>query len=77
MCGKAFVQEVAERSIRISFRNEDHWIAVSKCQRNIGLLIICIGDLETEVTLLDPLSKSVSQTQCDRSATGTIVDLSP
>lgn len=55
------VQEVAARSVRIVFRDEDHWIASSRCQRNIGLLIICIGDLETEPTLLDPLSKTVTQ----------------
>lgn len=58
---EANVEEVGGRSVRISFRGEDHWIASSRCQRNIGLLIICIGDLETEPTLLDPLSKSVTQ----------------
>lgn len=55
------VEEIAGRSVRILFRGEDHWISNAKCQRNIGLLIICIGDLETEPTLLDPLSKSVTQ----------------
>jgi hypothetical protein len=55
------VLEVADRSVRINFRGEDHWVANSLCQRNIGLLIICIGDLETETTLLDPLFKSVTQ----------------
>jgi len=55
------VLEVGARSVRITFRGEDHWIASSRCQRNIGLLVICIGDLETEPTLLDPLSKSVTQ----------------
>lgn len=55
------VEEVAHRSVRITFRGLEHWIASSKCQRNIGLLVICIGDLETEPTLLDPLSKSVTQ----------------
>lgn len=58
---KSRVLEVADRSIRLSFRGQDHWIASSKCQRNIGLIIICIGDLDTETTLLDPLSKSVTQ----------------
>lgn len=47
--------------MRILFRGADHLISSAKCQRNIGLLIICIGDLETEPTLLDPLSKSVTQ----------------
>jgi hypothetical protein len=55
------VLEVADRSVRINFRSEDYWIANSLCQRNIGLLIICIGDLETETTLLEPLFKSVTQ----------------
>lgn len=55
------VLEVAARNVKITFRNVEHWIATSKCQRNIGLLIICIGDLETEPTLLDPLFKSVTQ----------------
>jgi hypothetical protein len=58
---EARVAEVAGRSVRITFRGTDHWIASSKCQRNIGLLIFCIGDLETEPTLLDPLAKSVTQ----------------
>jgi hypothetical protein len=52
------VVEVIGRKVRINFRETDHRIASSKCQRNIGLLIICIGDLETEPTLLDPLSKT-------------------
>jgi len=55
------VQEVVARRVRIMFRDEDHLVASSRCQRNIGLLIICIGDLETEPTLLDPLSKTVTQ----------------
>jgi hypothetical protein len=55
------VVEVIGRKVRINFRETDHRIASSKCQRNIGLLIICIGDLETEPTLLDPLSKTVTQ----------------
>ena len=55
------VLEVADRSVRVDVGGEAHWVASSKCQRNIGLLIFGIGDLETESTLLDPLSKSVTQ----------------
>lgn len=55
------VLEIAARSVRISFRGEKHWIASSRCQRNVGVLIVCIGDLATETTLLDPLSKTVLQ----------------
>lgn len=55
------VLEVNARSVRIHFRGADHWIASSRCQRNVGLLIICIGDWATETTLLDPLSKTVLQ----------------
>lgn len=55
------VLEVANRTVRVEVAGEAHWVASSKCQRNIGLLIFCIGDLETEATLLDPLAKSVTQ----------------
>lgn len=58
---KTDVLEVGARSVRIHFRGEDHWIASSRCQRNVGLLVICIGDWATEATLLDPLSKTVLQ----------------
>ena len=36
-------------------------IATSKLHRNVGILIVRIGDLETEQILLDPLAKSVLQ----------------
>ncbi|ABQ70412.1 hypothetical protein Swit_4069 [Rhizorhabdus wittichii RW1] len=55
------VEDVAGRKVRITFRGADHWIASSRCQRNVGLLIICISDWATEATLLDPLSKTVLQ----------------
>jgi hypothetical protein len=53
------VSEVRDRSVRIEVAGDSHWVASSKCQRNIGLLIFAVGDLESETTLLDPLSKSV------------------
>lgn len=37
------------------------WIGSSLCHRNIGILILTIGDLETEHIVLDPLAKSVLQ----------------
>lgn len=55
------VLEVGGKSVRVEVGGASHWVASSKCQRNIGLLIFGIGDLETETTLLDPLSKSVMQ----------------
>ena len=55
------VLEIRDRSVRIEVGGESYWVASSKCQRNIGLLIFAVGDLESEATLLDPLSKSVTQ----------------
>ncbi|HEY7959682.1 MAG TPA: hypothetical protein VID20_06440, partial [Sphingomicrobium sp.] len=55
------VLELEDRSARVEHRGVSEWIATSKCHRNIGLLIFCIGDLETETALLDPLYKSVTQ----------------
>lgn len=55
------ILEINNRSVRIENQGESQWVASSKCQRNIGLLIFCIGDLQTETALLDPLSKSVTQ----------------
>jgi hypothetical protein len=55
------VMAVVGRKVRIDVGETSHWIASSKCQRNIGLLIFSIVDLDTEITLLDPLSKSVTQ----------------
>lgn len=55
------VLQVRERSVRIEVAEESYWVASSKCQRNIGLLIFEAGDLDSETVLLDPLSKSVTQ----------------
>jgi hypothetical protein len=56
------VVEVKERSVKISLPtgviSED--IPTSAVHRNIKVLIIKIGDFDTEDTLLDPLQKSVS-----------------
>jgi hypothetical protein len=37
------------------------WIATSKIHENAGILIVTIGDLATEETLLNPLAKGVLQ----------------
>jgi hypothetical protein len=55
------VQEVVGLRARVDVGAASEWVASSKCQRNIGLLIINIGDIESEVSLLDPLFKSVNQ----------------
>ena len=50
------------RSVRVDVGNgETELVASSLCHRNIGILLLNIGDLETEATLLDPLGKSVLQ----------------
>ncbi|MGB3845797.1 MAG: hypothetical protein WA940_08005 [Sphingopyxis sp.] len=50
------------RSARIDVGGGDtELVATSKCQRNIGIGIFAIGDLESESVLIDPLSKSVLQ----------------
>jgi len=36
-------------------------IATSKLHRNLGILVLRIGDFQTESTLLDPLAKSILQ----------------
>lgn len=56
------VLELQNRSAKVDVGgNETEWVATSKCQRNIGIAIIAVGDLETERTLIDPLSKSILQ----------------
>jgi hypothetical protein len=56
------VLAVEARSIKIDVGGgATELIASSLCHRNIGVLLLSIGDLETENTLLDPLSKSILQ----------------
>ena len=40
---------------------ESDWIGTSLLHRDVGILVVNIGDFETEHTLLDPLAKSVAQ----------------
>lgn len=56
------VLELEDRSARVDVGGgETELVATSKCQRNIGIGIIAVGDLESESVLIDPLSKSVLQ----------------
>lgn len=57
------VADVANKKIKVNLRGGaiSEWIGTSLCHKNIGMLILTIGDLETEPTLLDPLAKSVLQ----------------
>lgn len=57
------VREVEDRSVKVRERGggTSDWIASSKCHQKTGILIVCVGDNETEATLLDPLSKSFTQ----------------
>lgn len=57
------VAEVVGKRMRVKLPKQviSDWIGSSLCHRNIGILICTIGDLETEHTLLDPLTKSVLQ----------------
>lgn len=59
---RARILELEGRSARVDVGGGDtELVATSKCQRNIGIGIIAVGDLESESTLIDPLSKSVLQ----------------
>lgn len=57
------VAEVANKKIKVDLRHGEtsDWIGTSLCHKNIGVLILTFGDLQSEATLLDPLAKSVLQ----------------
>ncbi|MGA3824804.1 MULTISPECIES: hypothetical protein [Pseudomonas] len=57
------VRSVKGRSITVDLRGgvESEEIGSSLCHKNLGLLILTVGDLKTEPTLLDPLAKSILQ----------------
>ena len=56
------VLEIIDKSVIIDVGGGDvEKVASSKCQRNIGIGIVAVGDLESESTLIDPLSESVRQ----------------
>jgi hypothetical protein len=57
------VVAVAGKKMQVNLPQQviSDWIGSSLCHRTIGILICTVGDLETEHTLLDPLTKSVLQ----------------
>jgi hypothetical protein len=57
------IAEVGIRKVKVHLQGgaTSEWIGSGLCQKNIGILIFTIGDLETETGLLDPLAKSVLQ----------------
>lgn len=55
------VTNVVGRSVDVAVGAGVQRVSASRCQRNIGLLVFNFGDLESESSLLDPLSKSVTQ----------------
>lgn len=57
------VAEVVGKRLKVNLPGgaTSDWIGSSLCHRNVGILILTIGDLETEPALLDPLAKSVLQ----------------
>lgn len=57
------VAEVTNKKVKVNLRggNTSDWIGTSLCHKNVGVLILTLGDLQTEATLLDPLAKSVLQ----------------
>jgi hypothetical protein len=57
------VCEVNDRSVRVSLPGGgwSDWIGSSAVHRNVGILILRIGDYQSEIGLLEPLKKSVLQ----------------
>lgn len=57
------VVDVVDRSVRVNLTNGtlSDPVAISAVHRNVGVLILRVGDFETETTLLEPLAKSVLQ----------------
>jgi hypothetical protein len=57
------IREVADRHVKVSLPNGDisEDIPLSLVRKRLGLLIVQIGDFESEATLLEPLKKSILQ----------------
>ncbi len=57
------VSETVRRSVRVDIPGErtSDWIASSRAHELIGILIIRIGDYDSDYVLLDPLAKSLLQ----------------
>ena len=60
---KTRVEQTRDRAITVRLPGGDpsDWIGSGLVHRDVGILILNIGDFETEHTLLDPLAKSVTQ----------------
>lgn len=57
------VAAIANRKVQVNLPDGEisDWIGKGLTHKDVGILIITIGELETETTLLDPLAKSVLQ----------------
>ena len=57
------VVEVSHSRVRVGVQDgsTSDWIGASLVHKSVGILVLRIGDFETEQTLLDPLAKSVTQ----------------
>lgn len=56
------VLSIRQRKVEIDVGNgQTKFVASSKCHKNIGILICSIGDLQSELSLIDPLAKSILQ----------------
>lgn len=57
------VVEAEAKKVRVRLRDGQNsgWIGSSLIHRNVGILILNIGDFLSEASLLDPLAKSVAQ----------------
>ncbi len=57
------VVDVRDKSIKVDLPQQkvSAFFGMSLAHDNLGLMIVSIGDFETETALLDPLSKSVLQ----------------
>jgi hypothetical protein len=58
---KTVVSKVIDRSVEVDVNGQLKKVASSAAHLNIGVLILRIGDFDTELTLLDPLAKSLLQ----------------
>nr|WP_314741739.1 hypothetical protein [uncultured Haemophilus sp.] len=60
-CFDTKVKAIEGNSVICEYKGKAFKIGNRVCHKNIGILILNIGDFETELTLLDPLAKSVLQ----------------
>jgi hypothetical protein len=60
---KSEIVEVGRSKVRVrlSDGSSSDWIGASLVHRDVGILVLSVGDFETESTLLNPLAKSVTQ----------------